>query len=698
MYQQDLVEGKSSSLPQIRFSDRSVPLALVFILIAAFGTLIPTLGFYQDDWHPVYYGYARGLPALSELFAYDGRPFAALIYQIAFPLIGFKALNWHLLALTLRALTVIFTWMYLSDIWPDHKREITWAALLFAVYPLFKLQALSLIYTIHWTGYLLFSISIWAMVRSLRDPSRFWAYTLLSLVTAALHLLILEYFAGIELIRPLIIFLLLREQEVSLTARLRRVLKQWSPYLVILITFGIYRLYFLPGPERGSVSNQPTLLVELFESPVTAVLRLLQLAMQDTIAIIYSVWHSILNPDMLAFNIPANLKALLIALATAAAAFIYLAKLQTKPSLVNKSLPGWSRDALVLGLLITVLGPIPAWITGQAITTDNPLWSDRFGLASMIGASLVVVALMELLVINRHARVTILSILLGFSVGWHVFNTNEYRHSWIKQSDFYWQLRWRAPYIEPSTALLSSSEIFPRMGEYPTAFALSTLYPKHENNRDLNYYFYSLSSHFDTQREDLIRGMRLRKVAYSSIFTSSSHNSLVISYDPEQYECLWVLRPEDTNLRALPEISREIAVISNLDRIHADSPLSQPVPTRIFGDEPQHTWCYYYQKADLARQLQDWNLVVSLWDQAEENGFSPGNGVEYLPFIEGFARTGKWKAAEDLTFTANDSARVMAPILCPTWQQIEQDTRPSLERDRTLENIYNQLCYLNSPS
>lgn len=692
MQLQDSIQEKLAALPKFGFLIRTIPLALTLILIAGFGTLIPELGFYQDDWHPVYYGYARGLPSLWELFAYDGRPFAALIYQFAFPLIGFKPLNWHMLALAVRALTVIFTWMYLVDIWPDHKREVTWAALLFAVYPLFKLQALSLIYTIHWTGYLLFSVSIWAMVRSLRIQHRFWLYTLLSLATAALHLIILEYFAGVELIRPVIIYLLLREQGASPAARLRQVLKRWSPYFLILLAFGIYRLFFLPGPERGSVGNQPTLLVELFKAPVTAAIRLLQLAMQDTIAILYSVWHSIISPDIFAFTESANLKALLITFGMAAAAFIYLASLKFRRPRVSKSPGNWSRDALILGLLITMLGPIPAWITDQAITTDNPLWSDRFGLASMIGASLVVVALMEILINKKRARVLILSILLGFSVGWHVLNTNEYRRSWIKQSDFYWQLHWRAPYIEPSTALLSSSEIFPRMGEYPTAFALSTLYPKQEDNRDLNYYFYSLSSHFDTEREDLIQGMPLRKVAYSSIFTGNSQDSLVISYDPEQYECLWVLRPEDTNLRALPEITREVAVISNLDRIHASSPLSQPVPTQIFGNEPQHTWCFYYQKADLARQLQDWHLIVSLWDQAEAKGFAPGNGVEYLTFIEGFARTGEWKTAEDMTIKANENARVMAPILCPTWQQIEQDTQPSPQRDQTLENIYTQLC------
>jgi len=680
--------------PAVRFEfpARSVPLALILTCIAAFGTLIPALGFYQDDWHPVYYGYARGLSSIWELFAYDSRPFAAVIYWIAFPIIGYKPLHWHLLALSLRTLTVLFTWLTLRDVWPDHKREITWAALLFAVYPLFQLQPLSLIYTIHWTGFLLFSISIWAMVRSLRDPRRFWAFALLALVANGLHLILLEYFAGVELARPLILYLLLRDKEETFGRRIGAVFKYWWPYLLVLLAFGVYRVFFLPGPEKGSVGNQPTLIFEFFQSPLQTTIDLVQMALQDTIAILYSVWHAVIDPEVFAFTTPANLKTLAVVLLAAAVLFIYLSNLRFETADILKTKGKWARAALFLGLVMTILGPLPAWIIGQSITTDNPLWSGRFGLASMAGASLVVVALLEALVANMRARLAILSLLVGFSIGWHVFNTNEFRHSWFKQTDFYWQLRWRAPYIQPGTALLSSGEIFPRMGEYPTAFALSTLYPKTQDSSALNYYFFSLSRHFDTEREDLIRGMRLRKVAYSSVFSGDSRNSLLIFYEPENYECLWVLRPQDAQIRVLPEITREVAVISNVDRIQPESPRAQPPPLEIFGREPAHNWCYYYQKADLARQQGDWQGVVSLWEEAAAKGLSPGNGVEYLPFIEGFARTGGWETAGQMTFTADESARVMAPILCATWQQIEQDTPSSDGRNRVLGQIYAQLC------
>jgi hypothetical protein len=310
----------------------------------------------------------------------------------------------------------------------------------------------------------------------------------------------------------------------------------------------------------------------------------------------------------------------------------------------------------------------------------------------MLGASLVMIALLEALVASRDARLVILSLLVGLSIGWHFLTANDYRRSWLKQTDFYWQLYWRAPFIEPGTALLSDGEVLSHMTELSTSFALSTLYPKLNDELPQDYWFFNIKRRFDENREELIEGTPLRYRRNFYIFSGHSHDSLVIFYEPQNYECLWVVRPEDTDLRALPELTRDVAVISDLDRIRADSPSAQPISTEIFGKERQRTWCYYYQKADLSRQLEDWDQIVALWRQASRNGFAPGNGVEYLPFIEGFAHTAEWEIAEEMTFIANQHARIMPPILCPTWQKIERDTPPSPARDQTVDHIYQQLC------
>jgi hypothetical protein len=184
----------------------------------------------------------------------------------------------------------------------------------------------------------------------------------------------------------------------------------------------------------------------------------------------------------------------------------------------------------------------------------------------------------------------------------------------------------------------------------------------------------------------------LRKSAYSSRFSGYSHDSLVIFYEPGISPCLWVLGPEDHEIPALSEITREIAVISNLDRIKADSPNERPVPSQIFGSDPEHDWCYFFQKGDLAHQYRDWDQVVAIWIEAVGNGFRPGSGVEYIPFIEGFARTGDWETAEEMTYKANDLAKMMSPILCSTWQRIEGETQPSEIRDTTLVSLSSMLA------
>lgn len=83
-------------------------------------------------------------------------------------------------------------------------------------------------------------------------------------------------------------------------------------------------------------------------------------------------------------------------------------------------------------------------------------------------------------------------------------------------------------------------------------------------------------------------------------FSGSSKDSLIIYYEPEG-RCLWVLNPNDATHIELPQIIREILPAANLNRIKPDRVRPDYPPETIFGPEPAHTWCYYYQKADLAR-------------------------------------------------------------------------------------------------
>lgn len=204
------------------------------------------------------------------------------------------------------------------------------------------------------------------------------------------------------------------------------------------------------------------------------------------------------------------------------------------------------------------------------------------------------------------------------------------------------------------------------------------------------YWFYSVLRRFPDKVGDLASGFPFSYDIGFGRFNGSSQDSLVIDYVPEENRCLWAIRPEDVDNKILPEITRQMAQASNLARIQTAAPQPFSLFTDIFG-EPLPHWCYYYEKADLARQLQDWNEVVELWDDAQQGGFSPQNGVEYLPFIEGFAHTDNWKQAEKLTLQANRITKAMDKLLCPTWERFAVSTAPSLERDQVMIEVKDRL-------
>jgi len=121
----------------------------------------------------------------------------------------------------------------------------------------------------------------------------------------------------------------------------------------------------------------------------------------------------------------------------------------------------------------------------------------------------------------------------------------------------------------------------------------------------------------------------------------------------------------------LDEGSEKLIPMSNLSRIIPESAPVSP-DTDIFGPEPAHTWCYFFEKADLARQMKDWNEVLDLYKQAQRLGFNPGYGAEYIPFIEAFAQTGDWQKAYDLTIAAEELTPRHKRMLCSNWYRFAE--------------------------
>ena len=86
--------------------------------------------------------------------------------------------------------------------------------------------------------------------------------------------------------------------------------------------------------------------------------------------------------------------------------------------------------------------------------------------------------------------------------------------------------------------------------------------------------------------------------------------TLFITYEPDNRKCLWVLRPQDSEYRWLPPEIKKGAQVSNIENIQPQEVERNLYQTIV--NENRDTWCYFYQKADLARQVGDWEKVMTL--------------------------------------------------------------------------------------
>ena len=124
-----------------------------------------------------------------------------------------------------------------------------------------------------------------------------------------------------------------------------------------------------------------------------------------------------------------------------------------------------------------------------------------------------------------------------------------------------------------------------------------------------------------------------------------------------------------------------ISSLNAVDRISASPEKRTGTLEKLFGSQEPPAWCYYFEKADLARQMGDWEQVKSLWEQAESAQIKPLHGLEYLPFIEAYVRLDDWEKAVVLNRQANRASPEMESALCPFWQRLDQELPRSDGKD-----------------
>ena len=648
--------GKIKTLASNRYA---VPVVFLIVAVLTYGLSFWRLGFYWDDLPISWIRYQLGPEATTKYFS-DSRPVWGLLYQLTGYLLPQKPAYWQLFAIFWRWAGVLTVWLVLERLFPERK-DITFLLSLFVLlYPGFNQQWVSYLYS-HFFIVLFFLLFSWYLM--LRKK------TALAMLFSALNLLMLEYFFLLEFVRPLIIFRSLQEKSMTERERYLKTFKLWLPYIGVIFLVVLYRLFVFSHPGFGY-----SLTEELVRNPLGTTAQLVR-------QILFSLWTTTVAAWLQVFQFPVpNVDGwrttafyAIVVLAVFALVFIYnrLRDSQKEPTT--------NRFALLLvciGVMLLVLGGIPFWVTNLPVTLGFP--ANRATLSFMFGACFFLIGLIEFLPVQvkNLAAVLLISLAAGRQFLWSI----DYARDWQSQKNLFWQMSWRAPGLEPGTLVLMNEEL-KYYADNSIGAALNWIYAPDNRTDRLDYLLYYPKNRLDGSLPGFEPGLPVRYDDFLvGYFEGSTSQVVVFYYSPPG--CLRLLDPEiDPSNRLIPAdtLLREVARLSSTKLILDKSSAQMP---DIYNPEPEHSWCYYFEKADLARQLGGWKQIVELGDQAFNLDDYPNDPLERFVFVEGYAHVGKWeKAIEYSQVSYKVSKNFVGPLLCRLWERIDREVPASPEKN-----------------
>ncbi|MGB8980459.1 MAG: hypothetical protein WCC12_01140, partial [Anaerolineales bacterium] len=442
---------------------------------------------------------------------------------------------------------------------------------------------------------------------------------------------------------------------------LRRVAVIYLPYLLITIFFYWSRFIYFPSifDTMSRIDSIGSTLNTFDESFTGSLLNLFSRMLVDLIYSTLQVWTSAII-DYEGFTFQRKVAWFAFGLGVVLAAFFAFFHDTHEKETPDHSSPVWM---LIVGFGSFILAGLPIWAIGKEVSTGG--WNDRFALAPMLGAVLMVIALLVWFV-RPGGQKLILSFMLVFSIAAQVWVVNNYRHDWRTQLDFYWQLHWRAPALQSGTAVFSFEQPSPSVTHFSHAgFALNVLYHYQTEDGSLPYWYFARQWRFEYQPNDPFI-YRLRGLE----FHGNTSNGIAVLHQGGG-ACLRVLDSVYARDPLYKDGQDILIPVSDPARIIPD-PQALPPDPDIFGPEPVRDWCYFFEKADLARQTKDWKTAIALYRQAKQQGYAPGYGAEYIPFIEAYAQTGDWQTAYDLTRAAQKQNGGLKEMLCNNWARLSE--------------------------
>lgn len=615
-------------------------LVLLLIGCITYAPLIPQLGFYRDDWYQLWALDTLGPASIITMFSID-RPAMGYLYAATSALFGFNPLAWHLYSLSLRLIGGLIFLSILRRLWPGKDWLTFSASLLSLIYPGFLQQPNANTFSNHLFTYTMALLSIWLTVIAMQSPNkkRKIMFTVFAVLTALLYFPIYEYMIGLEGLRLGTLWLLInRRDTLSKKQKIRSLFAEWLPYAVAMLGFLTWRFFFFKS-ERVATSIDAQI-GQFWKRPKRTLARWAFESLKDPIEAILLGWFVPVYNLLGSANYLGLIKgSIWVALAITLTAFplVTVYRSRTKDNDENIWEHSQPYDALWLGLFATISAILPVVAFGRDIRWDSGF--DRYTLQATAGIGLVVACFLWCFV-KSSARNGLLILLVTLSVLTHYLNAVAWRNAWTNQKTFWWQMIWRAPQLKAGTVLLIEVADSNFFEDYEIWGPANLIYGKREKTPRV------FAEVLDNNTLEYVRlGSRVWHARRVVILFQKDYNHTLVAAMPTTASCVHLLDGSSLELPlgAHPRI-QIVAKYSTIEQIQAWENQAT-IPLEIFGPEPEHGWCYYYQKAALARQQRNWQEIVRLGNIVLSQGLKPQDKTEWMPFLMGYVVVGDQETA-----------------------------------------------------
>ncbi len=642
------------SLTFKRLKSNETFLSAALILLVAAITYLPLaaqLGFYHDDWHPI--AGEMSNTWLVKMFAID-RPFMGVFYWLTHLVLGDQPILWHLYAFAVRMVGAFAFFWLLRMLWPKQRLATTLMVLIFIVYPGFLQEPSANTFQNQFLGFSMGILSLAFTVRALKSQSPravFWLTALAALFELG-YFAIYEYMIGLEGVRLLLIgYLLPKEAGARLKEKLIAVAKRWWPYIPAILLLLVFRGFIFhsarPAMDVGALVGQYR------QDPGGMLLRLVLEEGKDFVETIFVAWFLPFENLLIITSNSDLILAVLLALAGVGLVLFYVRWLRRQGLAGEEDESGdrsWLRSAMGMGAIGVAALLFPVILSGRNV--DFRSGFDRYTLQATLSMAMLVVGFILYTMRSRWRTWTLL-FLIGIAIVTQVFNAASYRTFWNYQRQLWWQMSWRVPQMQQGTVLMALLPQGYRLGEDFEIWAPANMIYAPDPG---TLWVVSEVLNSDTAKQ-VIYGESNHRSFRNINFDRNFQNALILSM-PSSATCLHVIDGKAPEVSASDDpLVSLVAPYSRADLIEANAPLKTP-PALVFGQEPPHTWCYYYQKMELARQQGNWTEAASLADQAASQGYQPADTSEWLPVFQGYANTGQTEKANRVA----DAIRQDVPV------------------------------------